>query len=118
MTNHMTFSQSDHVYTFGHMIENYNYHLMHARIYLFRFNTLVFKNHFFNQYNLYLVLYSVVNNFADNESTMLSQPPVNITCSDQFYFDESSQVCKPECGVWTQHSHLAANLIKSLLLEM
>ena len=24
-----------------------------------------------------------------------------IVCSDNFYFDNSSQLCKPECGVWT-----------------
>lgn len=24
-----------------------------------------------------------------------------IECSDDFYFDNSTQVCKPECGVWT-----------------
>ena len=47
---------------------------------------------------------------------MLSRPPINITCSDQFYFDESSQVCKPECGVWTQHSRLAATQIRSLFI--
>lgn len=28
----------------------------------------------------------------------------NITCSEQFFLEESSELCKPECGVWTQHS--------------
>ena len=29
----------------------------------------------------------------------------NVTCSDQFFFDENSSTCKPECGIWGPFSH-------------
>ena len=47
---------------------------------------------------------NIVHNSPGTEYTLRNNGSVNITCSDQFYFDESSEMCKPECGVWTQHS--------------
>lgn len=32
-------------------------------------------------------------------------PTMNVTCSDQFFFDKKSLTCKPECGVWAPLSH-------------
>jgi len=37
-----------------------------------------------------------------------------IECSDDFYFDNSSQVCKPECGVWTPFTPRKENVLVGL----
>ena len=37
-----------------------------------------------------------------------------IECSDDFYFDNSSQVCKPECGVWTPFTPKKENVLVGL----
>ena len=68
----------------------------------------IITNYYFTQ--------SCNNNFPGNESEIKAQPSINITCSDQFYLDESSQICKPECGVWTQHSDVRANLINGIFI--
>ena len=47
--------------------------------------------------------------FTENEPTVADID--NVTCSDQFYFDETTQLCKPECGVWSQHSDSTAEAI-------
>ena len=46
-----------------------------------------------NQIEHYIL---VLNSFAD-----LSSHERSMICSDQFYFDNNSLHCKPECGVWT-----------------
>ena len=40
---------------------------------------------------------------TDNESQseVKSQRNFNVSCSEDFVYDESSLVCKPKCGVWT-----------------
>ena len=43
-----------------------------------------------------------------NTTSFSGQSSRNVTCSDQFYFDQSSLICKPECGVWTTLSKRAA----------
>ena len=40
-------------------------------------------------------------NESDVNGSESSGEETVIECSDDFYFDNSSQVCKPECGVWT-----------------
>lgn len=37
-------------------------------------------------------------------------------CSDDFFFDNSSQVCKPECGVWTPFSPRKQKVLVGLRL--
>ena len=44
-----------------------------------------------------------LNDCSGNEGATSSNGSVNVTCSDQFYFDESSDVCKPECA-WSVDS--------------
>ena len=47
---------------------------------------------------------------------MYSSPYHNITCREHFYFNESSQMCIPECGVWTLHSDTAEHAINTILI--
>ena len=47
--------------------------------------------------------------FTENETTVKIFD--NVTCSDQFYFNEATQLCKPECGVWSLHSDSTAEAI-------
>ena len=47
--------------------------------------------------------------FTENETTVKIFD--NVTCSDQFYFDKATQLCKPECGVWSLHSDATAEAI-------
>ena len=47
--------------------------------------------------------------FTENETTV--EDFDNVTCSDQFYFDKETQLCKPECGVWSLHSDATAEAI-------
>ena len=56
------------------------------------------------------------NYFSGNENESRELIPINVTCSKQFYFDESSMLCKPECGVWTQHSDATAQTINAFLI--
>ena len=58
-------------------------------------------------------MYSYVSG-TENESKKFL--PINVTCSDQFYFDKRSMLCKPECGVWTQHSDTTAQTINAFLI--
>ena len=37
-------------------------------------------------------------------------------CSDDFYFDNSSQLCKPECGVWTHLTPSKGRVVLGLRL--
>lgn len=32
---------------------------------------------------------------------MKTQTSFNVTCSDNFYYDEESLACRPKCGEWT-----------------
>ena len=47
--------------------------------------------------------------FTENEMTVKDFD--NVTCSDQFYFDKATKLCKPECGVWSLHSDTTAKAI-------
>lgn len=42
-----------------------------------------------------------LGNHTETEPGGSGKEMVNTTCSDEFFFDNNSQLCKPECGVWT-----------------
>ena len=37
----------------------------------------------------------------ESQSEVGSGRLFNVSCSEGFFYDESSLVCKPKCGVWT-----------------
>ena len=41
----------------------------------------------------------------------MEQYEINITCSDQFYLDQSFLKCNPECGVWFPYSSFTVAVI-------
>ena len=53
---------------------------------------------------------------AENKSENQEETGINVTCSDQFYFEEKSQLCNPECGVWTQHSDARARSFDAVFI--
>jgi len=40
----------------------------------------------------------------------------NITCNEEFYFDGSSQMCIPECGVWTSYGKTTGSVFTIIVI--
>ena len=41
---------------------------------------------------------------------------LDIACSDEFFFDNSTQLCRPECGVWTHFTPSRGTLVAGFRL--
>lgn len=57
------------------------------------------------------------NNDEDQIESESSGKELNTTvCRDDFYYDNSSQLCKPQCGVWTHFTPSKGRVVLGLRL--
>lgn len=52
----------------------------------------------------------------ENESDVKEQRGFNVTCSDNFYYNKNTQLCRPKCGMWTHLSTPMAITIDALTI--
>lgn len=58
-----------------------------------------------------LSAYIIVMIIIQSADDVKTQTSFNVTCSNNFYYDEDSLICKPKCGEWT---HLTAKMATAM----
>ena len=60
---------------------------------------------------IYLMDYFFIYTAKENVSDVKAQASFNVTCSDNFYYNKDTQLCRPRCGMWTHLStHMAITI--------